>query len=367
MSTNKIAKSSFSLPYRIIPEQESLTQNLIKLSQIEKFTAGVQPKFKLKQPARLIGLEEYLPDLQRSVSDIIENFGTRSYQSRFSEPSSPRGLCRYYQGLSLTYDASNEDVEDMHQAAFGKRRYGLNGIFFDRLGNPTSEGLEVYKSLTEKGKTDEAWEVLEKEGTESFTQFLLNFGLIDSEKKRKLDQQNFFKGSCERIKGSFSDNLAFRHFTEAGRYKELGSFLKKFTRSFARSRLAMIDSDSYEGTFMKDLSWHRDESIFLGLRINIPIQTNDQFQLEIEGHGTSYLDFGYAYTWDTALPHRVFPLERGVGQRIHLVLALVPWFDYVPENDCWIVNEFFGMKHPFDMINDGDFFPGLRFHPEDIV
>jgi hypothetical protein len=45
--------------------------------------------------------------------------------------------------------------------------------------------------------------------------------------------------------------------------------------------------------------------------------------------------------------------------RINYILAVNPWFDFNYEEQCWEQNEFYGEKHPVDMVIDGDVIEGL--------
>ena len=66
------------------------------------------------------------------------------------------------------------------------------------------------------------------------------------------------------------------------------------------------------------------------------------------------LKVGKLYSWDTDLPHRVSSYVNTTNTRTHLVIGVSPWFDYNSKDDTWAPNEFFGSKHPFDMLIDGD-------------
>ena len=46
--------------------------------------------------------------------------------------------------------------------------------------------------------------------------------------------------------------------------------------------------------------------------------------------------------------------------RTNYVLAVSPWFDWNEEEQYWQQNEFYGEKHPVDMVIDGDAIDGLK-------
>jgi hypothetical protein len=162
------------------------------------------------------------------------------------------------------------------------------------------------------------------------------------------------------LKNSYFDGYGFNTPTPASEYGELGNFLKRSLRTRIRSRLSTLHGKHYDGNRKDTRGWHKDEPIFENLRINIPITTNEHYLFEIENYPPTHLDTGWAYTWNTYIPHRVFSNTADQSLRTHLVLGFSPWWDYLPEENAWIQNEFYGIKHPFDMMVDGDIFQGLH-------
>jgi hypothetical protein len=163
------------------------------------------------------------------------------------------------------------------------------------------------------------------------------------------------------LKNSYYDSYGFSRLTPAG--IALQSHLE-FKRNLIRSRISAIRADT-KATTSFTFGWHKDEPVFENFRFNIPITTSPEYLLQIEKERenpffysrtmeTTHLAIGSGYFWDTSLPHRVYSSSPGKIDRINIVLGFSPWFDYNPENDEWLPNEFFGKKHPFDMMYDGD-------------
>lgn len=164
-------------------------------------------------------------------------------------------------------------------------------------------------------------------------------------------------------KNTYYDIYGFNIFTTASQQGYLGSFLERGLRTRVRSRVGIL-----EGEYVIDVSnnergsgWHKDEPIFENFRVNIPITTNENFLLQLENKPPIKLDLGYAYSWDTRKLHRVFNTKKSNFRRINLVLGFSPWWDYLTEERAWIKNKFYGEKHPFDMLIDGDIFSDLEF------
>lgn len=163
-------------------------------------------------------------------------------------------------------------------------------------------------------------------------------------------------------KNSYLDSHGFWKPTPASEHGYLGEFLKRSKAQRIRSRVGIIHGELADNSHGG--GWHIDEPIFQNLRINIPVTTNEKMWFQFEHKKPVHLDVGWAYTFDSYVPHRVFTTEQSDFQRIHLVLGYSPWIDYDEAEDAWYPNEFFGKKHPFDMIVDGDVFEGLEFDPD---
>lgn len=185
--------------------------------------------------------------------------------------------------------------------------------------------------------------------------------------KNSMRTGEFFYGVVKNhnvLKNSYFDGLAFNVPTPASEYKSIGQFMSRSKRTRIRSRLSIIRGDTaYSAESAANGGWHRDELVFENLRINIPILTNQDYLFEIEGRPAQHLPVGYAYSWDTNVSHRVFAAAPSTHPRIHFVLGFSPWWDYDPVEQSWTQNEFYGRKHPFDMLTDGDIFEGLCLDP----
>lgn len=164
-------------------------------------------------------------------------------------------------------------------------------------------------------------------------------------------------------RNSHYDTYSLSYRTPAAKYGYLGKFLDTCKRTLVRSAVRIIYADQEgpvgDGKYA-GVTWHRDESMFENLRVNIPLITDPIFLLEQEGYPPTHLEAGYAYSWDTHVLHRAYATEKVPKHRIHLMLGFSCWWDFNEETGDWSQNEFFGKKHPKDMLVDGDVIPGLR-------
>jgi hypothetical protein len=162
---------------------------------------------------------------------------------------------------------------------------------------------------------------------------------------------------------SHYDTYSLSYRTPASKHEYLGKFLDSCKRTMVRSAVRIIYADQEgpvgDGKYA-GVTWHRDESMFENLRVNIPLVTNPIFVLEQEGRTPVHLEAGYAYSWDTNISHRAYATTKKPRHRIHLMLGFSCWWDFNEETGAWSQNEFFGKKHPKDMLVDGDVIPGLQ-------
>ena len=166
----------------------------------------------------------------------------------------------------------------------------------------------------------------------------------------------FFYGHVENFKtvrNSYFDCYGFRKLAPCVTNTKLNDIIKEFKRSVVRSRIGVINSQHVTESMRPTMGWHRDETVFENLRINVPVTTDETFMFELEGCPPEHLKLGNMYSWDTNIPHRVYPTTAENKARIHLVFGFSPWFDYLPDEDAYVSNEFYGKMHPMDMLING--------------
>jgi hypothetical protein len=162
------------------------------------------------------------------------------------------------------------------------------------------------------------------------------------------------------FKNSYHDTLAFREKTPIACFGAIGSFLNSFERTIIRSRISTVVSNKEETTKF-GFNWHNDESIFINLRINIPVQTSPNYVVQIlkeeQGNELQFDEFsmeaGKAYVYNTEKYHRAFCKKVENFDRVHMICGISPWFDFDEKTQSWISNEYYGLVHPFDMLAQG--------------
>ena len=165
----------------------------------------------------------------------------------------------------------------------------------------------------------------------------------------------FYYGSTENfrsIRNTYFDSYGFRKLSPCISQTNLKNFINEFHLSPTRSRIAVLDADMHDRVG-EEFLWHKDETIFENLRINIPIDTDSSFLFQLENKRPIHLELGKIYTWDTNLPHRVYATKKSTKKRTHLVLGFTPWINYIENEDCFVLNSYFGKLHPFDILLNG--------------
>jgi hypothetical protein len=272
-----------------IPLTETIFSFIRKHTHYEEACRSVHTKLRDTRKIELEIVDVDLERLKQSVLDIVRERGFGGWRHKDGESLT-------YGGFSLTYNPDHQDDLDPHVST---------------IGTPKNARSEFFWNATARH---------------------------------------------EHLKHSYFDTYGFRSRTPASQTGYLGEFIDSFTRPMVRSRVGIIPGENVnpdDKTYQEKEGWHRDEPVFENLRINIPLQTDENYAFQMEGEEPYHLEVGKAYTWDTNKPHRVFARGRTTTMRIHLVLGFSPWFDYDAATDTWMPNACFGRVHPFDMAAEG--------------
>lgn len=160
-------------------------------------------------------------------------------------------------------------------------------------------------------------------------------------------------GENEKNYNYYSDSMKFYKLNRPGKiilnfFNENVKELKDM--QIIRSRISILDGN------MKNMNtWHRDESPYHCLRINIPIETNENYYFQIEKSPPVNLKEGYMYWFDASKIHRFFNKKTENFNRIHLILGYSPWFKYNYDENCWYLNEKNIFKNPLRIIKKDGF------------
>jgi len=163
----------------------------------------------------------------------------------------------------------------------------------------------------------------------------------------------------DQTKNSYWDSHGMVKRTKAGNFKSIGQLLNCSRRTIMKSRVATCHGNA-DTMLEENRNFHTDAPNHFAIRINIPVKTSNTYFFKMENRNEPmFLDTGWAYTFNNEIPHKVYTARPSSKPRTHLVLAFSPWWDYNAEEESWSTNEFFGKKHPMQMVIDGDVLSGL--------
>jgi hypothetical protein len=285
----------------------------MKVSEVPEdmliFEALAQKYLKLMPPIQLraqrieLNHDLDLTRLKSSIDASLEKFGVHRWQSS-------EGPNNAYYGFSLNYNPDHQDQLDPNGSS---------------LGTPKNSRDQFFYASFDQHKT---------------------------------------------LKNSYFDSYGFRKRTPAACHGYLNEILESCQRSMIRSRMMIIDGSAYTPELIQAYKqaqvgdsrygWHRDEPVFVNLRVNIPVVGDDNFVFEMSGGQPYVLRPKYAYSWDTNVPHRVYCRQATQAKRYNLVVGVSPWFDYLPDEDAWVPNQYCGKMSPFEMLRKGLIFPWLK-------
>lgn len=161
-------------------------------------------------------------------------------------------------------------------------------------------------------------------------------------------------------KGDYLDELAFRQpIPEVAALPELSRVFNWFGRPVVRSTLRIILGDRAYASLPNGGGMHTDAPPQMATRVNLTVNSSPNFGLQYDGQDPLITEPGDYRVVCTDFDHRIFIKQPEPVHRIHVVFDVVPWLDYDPQADAWVPNLFWGKKHPYDMIADGDFGPKI--------
>lgn len=156
------------------------------------------------------------------------------------------------------------------------------------------------------------------------------------------------------FKGGYMDGLRYSELTpKVQSIPELKEFFDGFKVPVVRSTARTIRGGYAKKANFKG-GYHTDGDGFQYLRLNICLTSDKYVGLQYENELPFFMSAGDQYVIMSHVMHRACVLASQSFLRTHFVIDVVPWFDF--NDGVWTPNEFFGKKHPFDMIKDGDIY-----------
>lgn len=290
----------------------------------------------------------------RRPNEGIDYLNRGSYYGGWSIKQNPA----YCQSQGLTPEA----------AGMGELPSPISWFLFSSLGSA------VYQRLEESQQMLPLTRIAVEEGYKAVVDRLLQFNIITTEQAAniKLPQEEKLS-EFHKEKDSYYDTWSFTEWTNSARESGIEYLTTNANCQVLRSRVAWqrgafrdyrVANKDYENSNDR-WTWHSDEPVVHNTRLIIPVQTSSAYALEVKGKQPEVFETGYAYTFNTNIVHRQLQVNNDSKlDRIFIVLGFNPWFDWVPAEQAWVSNQYYGKMHPLDMLTEGLILPSLTFDKE---
>lgn len=337
------------------PDELSVHRWISDQTNLQKYIDTMVPEnsgiiFEFKDP--LINTNVLLDTAEQAYNEYGWHGFMNVFGSKFSRSNE-------YGGLSLVHNLNYRYPNiPIHAQTLGYPRVDLPDEIL--YVNQT-----LMKEMVDQNQDNIVYNIIMKNGLHAGLEYLHSRKLISSEEYIDLKQRFADKKTLGKrlIKNSYTDTWSFNQPTPTFDLPAFAQIKSRIKRTVIRSRLAQIKNINTDiiAKLVNKFTWHRDDSWFYELRINLSLDnTNNNFGIEVENYGKKPFVPGSWYMWDTLIPHRPYVEHKAPGiTRTNFVLAVNPWFDYDSNENCWVQNEFFGEKHPVDMVLDGDVIEGI--------
>lgn len=320
--------------------------NVFNLNQYhEKLPVQAKPNDGYLFKYQIEGIDQ--SKLLIEAQDVVKKNGWWGFASMYQE-SEVRDS--YHGGFSITYNPYRTNVP-IYASSLGQTKANVGQLFISEAGT------RLVRIIEEKGLTEKFSKIVSEQGLLAGKAWLETQIEIDPE----LDwtETNFTEKAAPTRNGYF-DTYRFTKLVPEMHQGEFGNLFSKFNVDICRSRCAWLRPGKKMSKLHDEFLWHSDEPLWTNLRMNIPLKTNPNFFLQDKIHGFKYLEVGSGYSWDTTILHRVGCYEDAGDERIHLVIGTIPWFTYLPDEDAYVTNDYFGEMHPIDMLVNGHIIKGLK-------
>lgn len=338
------------------PTRKSMHVWIAETLDTDKYVKSMKPE----NDNLLFEFKDNNLDIDKMKNSIEEAFDIYGWYGFLNIYGGKFDRSNNYGGLSLVHnpDYMYKNIPSEAQTMGYPRNNIPDELFMDNF--------DIFHRIMEKRLDKDIWSESQEYGTHHAFRYLHEHDIIDDAKLNELlTKYQDRKDVGERLSlNTYTDTWGFREWTESSGHGYLKEIRDRIIRTPVRSRIAQIKGidDAQTQERANTYLWHRDESWFYELRINLALDNPENaYGIEIENYGQKPFTPGHWYVWDTYATHRPYVAKPMPGyKRTNYVLAVSPWFDFNKEEQCWEQNEFYGEKHPVDMVIDGDVLKGLE-------
>lgn len=331
-----------------VPEDKSIHVHLNNFFRLweyrEKLPIRAKPNDGYLFKYRIPGIEPSA--LLAQANEIVARHGWWGFASMYQE-SVQRDT--YHGGFSITYNPYRTNTP-IYASSLGQTKANVGNLFLSEAGSA------LVRLIEEKGWTEKFSRVVSEKGLLAGRAWLAE--LTDIDPSLDWSEAKFAEKPAPTRNGYF-DTYRFTKMVPEMSEGAFAQLFERFQVGICRSRCAWLRPGRKMSKFHDEHLWHADEPLFTNLRINIPLKTTPNFFLQDKIGGFKHLEVGYGYSWNTEVLHRVGCYKDEGPERVHLVIGTIPWFDYLPDEDAYVPNDFFGRMHPIDMLIEGHIIKGL--------
>jgi hypothetical protein len=152
---------------------------------------------------------------------------------------------------------------------------------------------------------------------------------------------------------SGGDHLAFVHRSEVGRFLDIESLLDQFTLTVGSGRLTVLVPPNPRDKPL--VHPHRDTSVFEEIRLDICLSVSPGVALSIDGVDDLKFNLGECLWMNcSGYEHTLVNRNSWLGSRCSVHFSVWPWIEFDHLSRTYRPNRFYGLKHPIQMILDGD-------------
>jgi hypothetical protein len=152
---------------------------------------------------------------------------------------------------------------------------------------------------------------------------------------------------------SGADHLAFVHRSPVGNYLEIGALLDQFTLTVGTGRLTVLVPPNPRDEPL--VHPHRDTSVFEEIRLDVCLTASPGMALSIDGVGDlKFNSLECLWMNCSGYEHTLVNRNSWLGSRCSMHFSVWPWIEFDHQSRTYRPNRFYGLKHPIQMIIDGD-------------
>ena len=343
------------------PEHKTVHMWIAESLDMQQYVDTMKP---VNDEQLLYRFEDTTMDLDATIQashDAFARFGWHDFKNVYGSVSDSMMKNDGYGGLSTVYNKEYRYYNDVDPNA-QTLGYGRSNI----PDNFMYKHWDIMDKLIMERLDKDYWAELQQYGTHHGFKYMLDNNVINEEQYKEFcDEFEDRNDVGKRInKNTYSCTWGFNTWSEPAKFGELNKIVERVKRTPIRGRLVSMRNlyNEERVAIANKYLWHTDDSWFYELRLILNLTNEkDEYGIAIKDNGEQKYIPGEWHCFNTGIAHCPTINQSMPGaERINYICAVNPWFDWIEEERCWVQNEFYGKKHPVDMVIDGDVITGIK-------